>query len=206
MIVTRSRLAAVRYKQAFDRYLNRRIGEDERYAGIRSLVAFSGSVTDPEVPDKTYTEVGMNDGIRESELVGKFDGPDHNVLLVADKYQTGFDQPKLHTMYVDKRLSGVQAVQTLSRLNRTYPGKEDTFVLDFANTQEEIYAAFKPFYELTAVDEPPDVAVLYRLQYQLDEYRLYSVTDLQDFMEIYAAPTVQLNKRQHARMDAVLQA
>ena len=205
MIVTRSRLSAVRYKQAFDRYLQKRIAEDERYEGIRSLVAFSGSVTDPDVPDKSYTEVGMNDGIRERELVERFDGPDYNVLLVADKYQTGFDQPKLHTMYVDKKLSGVQAVQTLSRLNRTYPGKEDTFVLDFANEQEEIYAAFKPFFEVTAVDEPPDIPVLYRLQHQLDEYRLYTTAELLAFMEVYTAPAIDLNKRQHAKLDAVLQ-
>jgi type I restriction enzyme R subunit len=205
MIVTRSRLAAVRYKQAFDRYLQKRIAEDERYAGIRSLVAFSGTVNDPDTPEKTYTEVGMNDGIRERELVERFDGPDYNVLLVADKYQTGFDQPKLHTMYVDKKLSGVQAVQTLSRLNRIYPGKEDTFVLDFANDQDEIYAAFKPFFEVTKKDEEPDVSVLYRLQHQLNEYRLYTQAELLAFMEIYAAPTVDLGKRHHGKMDAVLQ-
>ena len=88
---------------------------------------------DPDVPGLSFTEVGMNAGIKEKELPGKFAGDDYQVLLVADKYQTGFDQPLLHTMYVDKRLAGVQAVQTLSRLNRTCPGKEDTFVLDFVN-------------------------------------------------------------------------
>ena len=88
----------------------------------------------------------MNEGIKEKQLPDKFAGDDYQVLLVAEKYQTGFDQPLLHTMYVDKRLSGVQAVQTLSRLNRTAPGKEDTFVLDFINDPEEICRSFQPYY------------------------------------------------------------
>src|SRR5665811_1013259 len=116
---------------------------DSGYSDIKTLVAFSGEVLDPDVPGLTYTEVGMNAGIKEKELPGKFAGDDYQVLLVAEKYQTGFDQPLLHTMYVDKRLSGVQAVQTLSRLNRIAPGKDSTFVLDFANGAEDIQAAFR---------------------------------------------------------------
>ena len=116
MIVTGSRLAAVKYKLAFDRYV-----EDRGYAGIRSLVAFSGSVEDPDDPGSSYTEVAMNDGVAESELPETFGRDDYRVLLVAEKYQTGFDQPLLQTMYVVKRLAGVQAVQTLSRLNRIAP-------------------------------------------------------------------------------------
>jgi type I restriction enzyme R subunit len=133
MVVTGSRLHAVRYKLAFDKYV-----KEKGYTGIRSLVAFSGSVPDPDIADSSFTEVAMNGGIRESELPDKFAGEDYQVLLVAEKYQTGFDQPLLHTMYVDKRLAGVQAVQTLSRLNRIATGKEDTFVLDFVNEPAEI--------------------------------------------------------------------
>src|SRR5690606_13103382 len=111
MVVTGSRLAAVKYKLAFDRYI-----EERGYKGIRSLVAFSGTVEDPDLPGVSYTEVSMNDGLSESELPEAFERDDYRVLLVAEKYQTGFDQPLLQTMYVVKRLAGVQAVQTLSRL------------------------------------------------------------------------------------------
>jgi type I restriction enzyme R subunit len=114
-------------------------------------------VKDPET-DLEYTEPGMNldkagKRISESALRDAFEGDDFQLLLVANKYQTGFDQPLLHTMYVDKRLAGVQAVQTLSRLNRTSPGKVDTFVLDFVNDSEEIQRSFQPYYEATTVAE-----------------------------------------------------
>jgi len=109
----------------------------------------------------------MNQGIKEKQLPEKFAGDEYQLLLVAEKYQTGFDQPLLHTMYVDKRLAGVQAVQTLSRLNRTAPGKEDTFVLDFVNEREEIYDSFQPYYEATAVGEQAAPAQLYVLQNEL---------------------------------------
>ena len=141
MVVADSRLAAVRYKQSFDRYIL------EKGYPIRTLVAFSGIVTDDKVPGVTYTEEQMNRGIREKELPEKFATQEYQVLLVAEKYQTGFDQPFLHTMYVDKRLAGIQAVQTLSRLNRIHPLKEDTFVLDFVNERQEIQDAFKTYYE-----------------------------------------------------------
>ena len=140
MVVTGSRLAAVKYKLAFDRYI-----KEQGYTGIRSLVAFSGTVEDPDVPGPSYTEVAMNDGLAESELPDTFGRDEYRVLLVAEKYQTGFDQPLLQTMYVVKRLAGVQAVQTLSRLNRIAPGKSRTFILDFANEEEDIYEAFKPY-------------------------------------------------------------
>ena len=144
MVVTDSRLSAVRYKQAFDKYI-----KDKGYHDIRTLVAFSGTVDDPDFKGQSYSEQGMN-GIPESQLPEKFETEAYQVLIVAEKYQTGFDQPLLHTMYVDKRLDGVQAVQTLSRLNRTCAGKEDTFVLDFYNEREDIFRAFKPYYEETA--------------------------------------------------------
>ena len=137
MVVTGSRLEAVRYKQSFDRYIR------EKGYPIKSLIAFSGTVQDDKFADVTYTEVGMNHGIREEELPEKFATQEYQILLVAEKYQTGFDQPLLHTMYVDKRLAGIQAVQTLSRLNRIHPLKEDTFVLDFVNDRDEIREAFK---------------------------------------------------------------
>ena len=122
MVVTGSRFSAVKYKLAFDCYIKAR-----GYSGIKSLVAFSGEVEDPEIPGKTYTEVAMNDGLAESELQETFERDDYRVLLVAEKYQTGFDQPLLQTMYVVKKLAGVQAVQTLSRLNRIAPGKKPHF-------------------------------------------------------------------------------
>ena len=141
MLVTGSRLEAVRYKQSFDRYI-----AGKGYA-IRTLVAFSGAVQDDKLPSVEYTEVKMNLGIREKELPERFATQEYQVLLVAEKYQTGFDQPQLHTLFVDKRLGGIQAVQTLSRLNRTHPLKEDTFVLDFVNDRDEIRDAFKVYYE-----------------------------------------------------------
>ncbi|WP_433968289.1 type I restriction endonuclease subunit R [Tunturiibacter gelidiferens] len=144
MVVTGSREHAVRYKLGFDKYI-----KEKGYADIRSLVAFSGEIMLKEYGDKKFTEIGMNNGIKESELPEKFNTEEYQVLLVAEKYQTGFDQPLLHSMYVDKRLSGIQAVQTLSRLNRTTRGKTDTFVLDFVNEPDEIYKSFKPYYQVT---------------------------------------------------------
>src|SRR5205085_1694177 len=152
MVVTGSRMEAVRYKQSFDRYIH------EKGYAIKTLVAFSGTVQDDQLPDAAYTEEKMNMGIREKELPEKFATPDYQVLLVAEKYQTGFDQPLLHTMFVDKRLAGIQAVQTLSRLNRIHPLKEDTFVLDFVNDREEIREAFKTYYEGAEMGEEVDHA------------------------------------------------
>lgn len=161
MVVTRSRLHAVRYKQAIDRYIAEK-GYDIGAQPLRTLVAFSGTVEDDGV---VFTEGGMN-GFGEGQLPKQFAGDDYRVLVVAEKYQTGFDQPLLHTMYVDKKLAGVKAVQTLSRLNRMHPGKEDTFVLDFANTAEEITEAFRPFFEETFA-RPTDPNVLYNLEHQI---------------------------------------
>jgi type I restriction enzyme, R subunit len=155
MVVTSSRLHAVRYKLAFDQYI-----AENGYTDIRTLVAFSGKVKDPDTGIE-YTEPGMNTDIvtgkpiSEAQLPERFDSGDYQILLVANKYQTGFDQPLLHTMYVDKRLDGVQAVQTLSRLNRMIPGKDAPFVLDFINNAEDIYRAFKPYYDTTSLQEPP---------------------------------------------------
>jgi len=161
MVVTRSRLHAVRYKNAIDAYLKKQ-GYDTGPHKITALVAFSGTVIDPASPEVSYTEAMMN-GFGESQLSKRFASEDYQVLVVAEKYQTGYDQPLLHTMYVDKKLAGVKAVQTLSRLNRIHPGKTDTFVLDFANKAEEIQDAFGPFFEQSTAT-PTDPNLLYTLQ------------------------------------------
>jgi type I restriction enzyme R subunit len=199
MVVTESRLHAVRYKQTFDQYI-----KSNGYKDVKSLVAFSGVVEDPDAPGKSWTEVGLNGGIKESELPEKFDSDDYQVLLVAEKYQTGYDQPLLHTMYVDKKLSGIQAVQTLSRLNRTCAGKEDTFILDFRNKPEEIYTAFKPFYEDTPVEELADAQHLYRLQHQIDEAGVIFEEEIDAFCEVYFQPRRKETVHDHARMNGVL--
>jgi uncharacterized protein (TIGR02646 family) len=199
MVVTDSRLHAVRYKQAFDKYI-----KEKGYKDIKTLVAFSGTVEDPDEKGKHWTEVGMNQGIKESELPEKFDSPDYQVLLVAEKYQTGFDQPLLHTMYVDKKLTGLKAVQTLSRLNRTCAGKEDTFILDFRNSPEEIFKAFKPYYEDTPSDPITDSQHLYRLQHQIEELGLIFEEEINEFCAIYFQPKRKETKLDHAQMNGVL--
>ena len=150
MVVTASRLHAIRYYHEMKRYI-----EMKGYDDLEILVAFSGVVQDG---GQEYTEEGLNkrkDGstIKESQLTSEFNKDEYAMLIVAEKYQTGFDEPLLHTMFVDKKLKGVKAVQTLSRLNRICPGKTDTFVLDFVNTAEDIKAAFEPYYECTELGE-----------------------------------------------------
>ncbi|MBJ2154052.1 type I restriction endonuclease subunit R [Paracoccus sp. IB05] len=198
MVVTGSRLEAVRYKQSFDRYV-----KEKGYA-IRSLVAFSGIVTDDKLKDVTYTEEGMNLGVREKELPEVFATQEYQVLLVAEKYQTGFDQPLLHTMYVDRRLAGIQAVQTLSRLNRTHPLKEDTFVLDFVNERDEIREAFKTYFEGAEVGEDVDPARMYEIKSQLDAEGIYVVTDVDRFSAVYFKPRQRQSPNDHQLMNAAL--
>ncbi len=149
MVVTSSRLHAVRYKQAIDKYIH-----EHKYLDLRALVAFSGKVIDDTI---IYSESGMN-GFGEKETAHRFAGDDYQVLIVAEKFQTGFDQPLLHTMYVDKVLTGLNAVQTLSRLNRTMDGKDNTFVLDFRNKTFDIERAFAPWFERTeAIPTDPNL-------------------------------------------------
>ena len=181
MVVTSSRLHAVRYKKAFDKYIR-----EHGYHDIDTLVAFSGTVKEKEI-DKEYTETGMN-GFSQDELRERFDTDQYNVLIVANKYQTGFDQPLLHTMFVDKKLSGITAVQTLSRLNRTHKGKHDTFVLDFVNEAEEIQEAYKPYYEQTIVEETSDPNLLTDLKYKLDDYNIYWHSELEKFNSVFYDP------------------
>ncbi len=199
MVVTGSRLAAVKYKLAFDHYI-----KDQGYTGIRSLVAFSGIVEDPDTPGSSYTEVAMNDGLAESELPKTFGRDEYRVLLVAEKYQTGFDQPLLQAMYVVKRLAGVQAVQTLSRLNRIAPGKSRTFVLDFANEEDEIYNAFKPYYETTPVGENAEPHRLSELQHRLLEWAIFTPADVTKFAEVWYRGKRNHSPTDHREMNAVL--
>ncbi|MBK1719418.1 type I restriction endonuclease subunit R [Thiocystis violacea] len=201
MVVTGSRLAAVRYKLAFDRYI-----QDQGYRGIRSLVAFSGSVEDPDDPGSSYTEASMNNGVPESELPETFERDDYRVLLVADKYQTGFDQPLLQTLYVVKRLAGVQAVQTLSRLNRVAPGKARTFVLDFVNEEDDIHKAFKPYYETTPIGENADPHRLSELHYRLLEWAIFTPDDVNAFAEVWYRRKRDHSAADHRVMNAVLDA
>ena len=198
MVVTGSRLEAVRYKQSFDRYI-----QAKGYA-IKSLVAFSGKVVDDKLADVTYTEPGMNHGISEKELPEKFATPEYQVLLVAEKYQTGFDQPLLHTMFVDKRLAGIQAVQTLSRLNRIHPLKEDTFVLDFVNDREEIREAFKTYYEGAEMGEEVDPARMYEIKGELDAAGIYLDEEVERFSAVYFAPKRRQSALDHKTMNAAL--
>jgi len=198
MVVTGSRLEAVRYKQSFDRYIR------EKGYAIKSLVAFSGTVVDDKLADLTYTEVGMNHGISEKELPEKFASQEYQVLLVAEKYQTGFDQPLLHTMFVDKRLAGIQAVQTLSRLNRTHPLKEDTFVLDFVNDREEIREAFKVYYEGAQIGEEVDPARMYAIRGELDASGIYLDEEVERFSAVYFKPKQRQSALDHQAMNAAL--
>jgi len=198
MVITGSRLEAVRYKQSFDRYIK------AKGYPIKSLVAFSGTVQDDQISDVHYTEEGMNNGVKEKELPEKFATPEYQVLLVAEKYQTGFDQPLLHTMYVDKRLAGIQAVQSLSRLNRTHPLKEDTFVLDFVNDREEIREAFKAYYEGAVMGEEVDPARMYQIKGELDASGVYLSEETQRFCEVYFKPRQRQSPADHQTMNAAL--
>ncbi|MGH8254651.1 MAG: RNA-binding domain-containing protein [Steroidobacteraceae bacterium] len=180
MIVTRSRLHAVRYKLAVDRYLT------ERGYAFKALVAFSGKVEDG---GQTYTENGMN-GFSETQTAKTFERAEYRFLIVANKFQTGFDQPLLHTMYVDKKLGGVNAVQTLSRLNRTHPEKTGTMVLDFANDADEIKAAFEPYYETTLLSEATDPNLLYEIQTRLATFPVYTAGDVNRFAKAYFDPKI----------------
>ncbi|HEY5297268.1 MAG TPA: DEAD/DEAH box helicase family protein [Verrucomicrobiae bacterium] len=205
MVVTSSRLHAVRYKLAFERYI-----KENSYADIGVLVAFSGTVKDPDTGVE-YTEPGMNPDsvtgkpISESQLPARFNSSDYQVLLVANKYQTGFDQPLLHTMYVDKRVDGVQAVQTLSRLNRKIPGKDEPFILDFVNPPEDIYRAFKPYYDATSLQESSDPSKLEALKHELDQFQIYHWSEVEAFARIFYRSPEKQNVADHANMQKHLQ-
>lgn len=174
MVVTGSRKEAVRWKKYLDKYLL-----DSQVQGVRALVAFSGMVDDPEDVGEGLTEKTQNPGLHTSDLAEVFKPSTYNVMIVAEKFQTGFDQPRLVGMYVDKRLGGVQAVQTLSRLNRTYPGKDKTFVLDFVNEPQEVLDAFLPYYRKAELTSQTDPNIIYDLVSKLDAAGIYTMQEVE---------------------------
>lgn len=182
MVVTSGRLAAKRYKVAIDKYIKER-----GYTDLRTLVAFSGSIVDTEDGSES-SETSLNPEIGGAEPAEAFKDDQYRVLLVANKYQTGFDQPLLHTMYVDKRLSGVMAVQTLSRLNRTFPGKEDTFVLDFVNKPDDILRSFQPYYRGAQLEETTDPNIVHELQTKLGQAGVYFPKEVEGFAQAFFDP------------------
>lgn len=199
MVVTSSRLAAVRYFHEVNRYAK------EKGYNIGVLVAFSGSVNDDGV-DVTESSLNMRkDGSHISENQTKAEFHENfDILIVAEKYQTGFDEPLLHTMIVDKKLKGVKAVQTLSRLNRTAPGKNDTFILDFINDSEDILDAFQPFYQETFLLQEVDTDKIYAVQKELRGFNIYTDQDIQRFSEEYFGSGPQ-DPKAMGRMGSVLQ-
>ena len=205
MVVTPSRLHAVRYMRAFEGYI-----AEKGYTDVRPLVAFSGTVSDPDT-DEDYTEAGMNTDIvtgkpiSESALPGRFDSPDYQILLVAEKYQTGYDQPLLQAMYVDKKLDGVHAVQTLSRLNRTAPGKSAPFVLDFVNDPADIAEAFAPYYDQTQLESPSEPSRLDGLKHELDQMQVYHHDEVDRFAKVFFLPSSQRMEKNHPLLVTELQ-
>ena len=195
MVVTSSRQQAIRYKQAFDRYLE---GNDLPY---RALVAFSGT---KEVDGVGYTEDKMNDQLEEP-IEDAFSDEENNYrfLIVAEKFQTGFDEPLLHTMYVDKTLGGVKAVQTLSRLNRIHPDKEDTMVLDFENDPEKIEKAFDKFYTKPRLKEGTDPNLLYELEQKIRDFHLFRDEELDEFAELWYPGEASVEEL-HSTVDPVV--
>lgn len=192
MIVTSSRENAVKYYLFFKKYLQ------ENYPQYKALVAFSG---DKEINGESYSEVGLN-GFNEAMLKDEFKKDNYRFLIVAEKYQTGFDEPLLHTMYVDKRLEGISAVQTLSRLNRICKNKEDTCVLDFVNTHEEIGKSFSTFYGQTYLKEPTNIDNIYTLKSELFDYGIYTQDELNSFIE--AIRKEQDENKIHSKLDNMI--
>ncbi len=190
MLVTDSRQAVVRYQKAFEKYI-----QEKGYPDIQSIVAFSGTVKDKDFPEFEFTEKNMNGNLKGRDIKEAFASEEFQVLIVADKFQTGFGQPLLHTMYVDKKLSGVTAVQTLSRLNRIHPEKRDTFVLDFINEPDDIRTAFEPYYKKTILEEETDPNLLYDIEKELCGYNVYLVEEIEAFIKEFYKKT---NKNQGA--------
>ncbi len=191
MVVTDSRKAAVRYKLAIDKYI-----KEQKYS-MKTLVAFSGSVIDPDSGAEEFTESNLNPEIKGMEPSDAFKEDEYRILLVANKYQVGFDQPLLHSMYVDKRLSGVLAVQTLSRLNRTSPGKEDTFVLDFVNRPDEILESFQPYYRTAQLEQVTDPNIVHELMTKLNKVGVYFWSEVEGFAAAFFNPKVKTQGALH---------
>lgn len=179
MVVTGSRKEAVRYKLAFDRYVS-----EKNYKDVQALVAFSGEVEDPDSGPGPFTESNMNTGLKRRSLPEAFKTDEYQVMLVANKYQTGFDQPLLCAMYVDKRLSGVSAVQTLSRLNRVATGKDQTYVLDFVNDPEEIRESFLPYFRTAELTDITDRNIVADLERKLVAAGIFDADDVNRVSEL----------------------
>jgi len=193
MVVTPSRLHAVKYVNAFKQYIKTKSLQNK----CKVLVAFSGEVHDPDLKEN-FTEESINidakgNRIKSDHLPEAFD-EDYNVLIVAEKYQTGFDQPLLHTMFVDKKLSGIKAVQTLSRLNRTCEGKTDTFILDFVNKADDIGASFQDYYQGTVLTEGFDVNNVYDIYGRLEAWKIVDKTDIDGFTNAYYSNSEDMSK------------
>lgn len=191
MVVTSSRQEAVRYQLAMSKYI-----QDKGYQDVHALVAFSGEVPEDEYIPETFTETSarLNPGLNGRAHDKALDTDDFNVMIVANKYQTGFDQPKLCAMYVDKKLQGVECVQTLSRLNRTFPGKDQTFILDFFNSEEDILESFKPYYTSAELDSVTDPHILFDIMSKLDEEHIYQWTEVKAFATAFFNPKANATK------------
>lgn len=204
MVVTASRLAAVRYYHEIKRYL-----EQNNYDDVEIMIAFSGSLKDPDDPEgPEYSESSMNvdsngNRVKESQTKNVFHD-EGDILIVAEKYQTGFDEPLLHTMIVDKELRDVKAVQTLSRLNRTYPGKVDTYILDFVNGVDRIRKAFQQFYQETSLDEEINFDLIYTTQKILHDFNVYAEEDIKAVSAIYFDPAVRKANATQGKISNIL--
>lgn len=202
MVVTSSRMAAVKYVNEIRRYV-----EEKGYQmDVKSLVAFSGSVFDKD--NNEFSETILNkraDGtsISENQTAAEFHD-NFNMIVVAEKFQTGFDEPLLHTMIVDKKLKGIKAVQTLSRLNRTYPGKTDTFVLDFINSKEDIQKAFQPFYQETTLEGEVNADLVYKVRDELRAYNVYTDDEVIQLAAVYYEDKKKGSTAQMGKMAAIL--
>ena len=189
MVVTSSRKEAVRFKLAFDKYIT-----EQGYGRIHAMVAFSGEVeftdTDPNsaaLLGEKFTETNMNPALKGRDMRKAFDSDDYQVMIVANKFQTGFDQPKLCAMYVDKKLGGVECVQTLSRLNRTFPGKAatGTFVIDFFNEPEDILSAFQPYYQTAELADVTDPDLIFDLFDKLRSAGIFQWREVEQFCDAF---------------------
>ena len=187
MVVTGSRKEAVRYKLEFDKYVQKKA-----YSNLNAMVAFSGEVTfsasDPNsegLLGEQFTETSMNPGLKGRDMRKAFDSDDYDVMIVAQKFQTGFDQPKLCAMYVDKKLGGLECVQTLSRLNRVYPGKEETYILDFFNDPADVLAAFQEYYETAHLLDVSDPNLIWDLYEKLRAAGIFLWTEVTQFSEVF---------------------
>lgn len=198
MVVTGSRKEAVRYKLAIDEYI-----KVQGYRDVATMVAFSGEVIDPESGPNPFNEHNMNPGLRGRDLRDAFDTDDYQIMLVANKFQTGFDQPLLCGMYVDKKLGGVATVQTLSRLNRIYPGKTDVFILDFVNDQDDILLEFRKYHETAQLSGVSDPNLIHDLQTKLDQVGIYTDQEVRNFVALYFKDRVKQGDLQAAIAPAV---